>query len=70
MLNILFDNELEQQLQALAQNTGKTQEYYVVQAVREFLEDKQDYLAGLTVLEKNNPRYSLEKTRAKLGLDT
>lgn len=50
-LSIRLPDELEQRLQALAEQTGRTKTFYVTQAVAEHLEELEDlYLAEKEVL--------------------
>lgn len=42
-LNVRIDNELASRLDALAKRTGRTKSFYAVEAIKEFLEDQEDY---------------------------
>jgi len=42
-MNVRIDDELDSRLDALAKRTGRTKSFYVVEAIKEFLEDQEDY---------------------------
>ena len=60
MLGIRLDTDTEERLERLAKQTGRSKSYYAREAIRTFLEDREDYLIGLAALEKKDPRISLE----------
>ncbi len=64
-----LDSETEAKLENLAHETGRTKSYYVKQAIKTFLEDREDYLLALAVLERNEPRKTLAEVRKDLGLE-
>jgi len=69
MFGIELDPELEARLDRLGKETGRTKAYYAELAIKEFLEDREDYLKGIAALERNEPRISLEQLERELGLD-
>jgi RHH-type rel operon transcriptional repressor/antitoxin RelB len=69
MLGIRLDPELEKRLERLAKETGRSKSYYAKLAIRQYLEDREDYLLGIAALERNEPRISLEDLERELGLD-
>jgi RHH-type rel operon transcriptional repressor/antitoxin RelB len=69
MLGIRLDPELESRLERLAKDTGRTKSYYAKLAIKQFLEDREDYLRGIAALERNEPRISLEDLERELGLE-
>jgi len=69
MLDIELDPELESRLERLAKETGRSRSYYAELAIKQFLEDREDYLRGMAVLERNEPRISLDELERELGLD-
>jgi RHH-type rel operon transcriptional repressor/antitoxin RelB len=69
MLGIRLDPELEKRLERLARETGRSKSYYAKLAIRQYLEDREDYLLGIAALERNEPRISLEDLERELGLD-
>jgi RHH-type transcriptional regulator, rel operon repressor / antitoxin RelB len=68
MLGIRLDNELEKRLNRLAKKTGRSKSYYAREAIRQYLEDREDYLTGLAVLERSEPTISLDELERRLGL--
>ena len=69
MLDIELDLELESRLERLAKETGRSKSYYAKLAIKQFLEDREDYLRGMAALERNEPRISLDELERELGLD-
>jgi len=68
MLGIRLEPELEARLEKLSKKTGRSKSYYAREAIRQFLEDREDYLLGLAVLERHEPTISLEELERRLGL--
>jgi RHH-type rel operon transcriptional repressor/antitoxin RelB len=68
MLGIRLEPELERRLARLARKTGRSKSYYARQAIRQFLEDREDYLLGISVLERNESTISLDELERRLGL--
>ncbi|MGH9396627.1 MAG: type II toxin-antitoxin system RelB family antitoxin [Terriglobia bacterium] len=63
-----MEPELEARLEKLAKKTGRSKSYYAKEAIRQFLEDREDYLLGIAVLERKEPTISLEELERRLGL--
>ena len=68
MFAIRIGQELESKLEKLARKTGRSKSYYAREAIRQFLEDREDYLLGLAVLERNELTVSLKDLERRLGL--
>jgi RHH-type rel operon transcriptional repressor/antitoxin RelB len=68
MLGIRLEPELEARLEKLSRRTGRSKSYYAREAIRQFLEDREDYLLGLSVLERNEPTITLKQLERRLGL--
>jgi RHH-type rel operon transcriptional repressor/antitoxin RelB len=68
MLGVRLDHELEKRLENLCKKTSHTKSYYAKKAIREFLNDNEDYLIGLSALERKEKTISLEELEKKLGL--
>jgi len=68
MLTIRLENKLERQLDKLAEETGRSKAYFVREAIKNYLEDRSDYLLALKRLEEAGPRVSLEEIERELGL--
>lgn len=63
-LAIRIEDNLENRLNNLAVQTGRTKTFYIKQALEEYLESKEDYLLGLAVLENPNEKeYSLTEVK-------
>ena len=60
MLALRLDPELERELEKLAKETKRSKSYHAKEALKQYLEDRSDYLQALAVLEKNNSYISLE----------
>lgn len=69
MLGVRLDKETEKRLEHLCEETSHTKSYYVKKALRNFLDDREDYLLGLSALEKNEKTISLDELEKKLGLE-
>ena len=68
MLTIRLETKLERQLEKLAEKTGRSKAYFVREAIKNYLEDRSDYLLALKRLEQAGPRISLEEIERELGL--
>jgi RHH-type rel operon transcriptional repressor/antitoxin RelB len=68
MLGIKLEPELEARLERLARKTGRSKSYYAREAIRHFLEDREDYLPGIAILEREEPTITLEELERRLGL--
>ena len=69
MLRIRLEPELEKKLESLAKETGRSKSYYAREAIRQYLEDREDYLRGIAVLERREPTISLDELERRLGLE-
>ncbi|MDQ8040100.1 MAG: ribbon-helix-helix protein, CopG family [Rickettsiella sp.] len=69
MLGVRLDQETELRLEHLCEETGHTKSYFVKKAIREFLDDREDYLLGIAALEKKESKITLKKLEKDLGLD-
>ena len=71
--SIRLSPEIEQRLDYLASQTGRTKAFYLREMIERGLEDMEDYYLGLDMLERvrkgEEPVYSSEDVRAELGLD-
>ena len=70
--SIRLSPELEQRLDNLASQTGRTKAFYLREMIERGLEDMEDYYLAADVLERvrkgEEPAYSSEEVRAELGL--
>ncbi|HEY1500512.1 MAG TPA: ribbon-helix-helix protein, CopG family [Acidobacteriaceae bacterium] len=69
MLGVRLEPELEKRLERLAKKTGRTKSFYAKEAIRQYVEDREDYLLAVEVSQRNEKTFSLEVVRRKLGLD-
>jgi RHH-type transcriptional regulator, rel operon repressor / antitoxin RelB len=67
MLGIRLEPELDEKLESLAQETGCSKSYYARQAMRQYLEHREDYLKGIAALERREPTITLEELERRLG---
>lgn len=72
MLAIRLDADLEARLTAIAKRTGRTKTFYARAAIREYIEDMEDYAAAEEALRDYDPskNISLEMMKRELGLDS
>jgi RHH-type rel operon transcriptional repressor/antitoxin RelB len=68
MLGIRLEPDLDRRLARLARKTGRSKSYYAREAIRQYLEDREDYLLGISVLERQEPTISLRELERRLGL--
>jgi RHH-type transcriptional regulator, rel operon repressor / antitoxin RelB len=69
MLSIRLNSDLERKLDSLAKETGRSKSYYVREAIRKYIEDREDYLKGTSARERCEPIITLEELERGLGLD-
>jgi RHH-type rel operon transcriptional repressor/antitoxin RelB len=73
MLAVRLDSEMEQELERLAKETGRSKSFYVKEALAQYLADVKDYYDAQDTL--NNIKIGKEKTlsskqvKQELGLD-
>jgi predicted transcriptional regulator len=49
--------------------TGRSKSYYPREAIRQYLEDREDYRKGIAALERREPTITLEELERRFGLD-
>jgi RHH-type rel operon transcriptional repressor/antitoxin RelB len=69
MPEIRLEPELDARLDKLAQETGRSKNYYAEEAIRQYLEDREDYLLGIKALERQEPRTPIADLRKEFGLE-
>lgn len=67
MFAMKLNAEIDKRLSSIAVLTGKPKQYYVKQAVLNFLEDKEDIHAALESLNDNEPSIPFEQIVAEAG---
>ncbi len=69
MLGVRLEPDIEKRLERLAKKTGRTKSYYAKEAIRQYIEDREDSLLADEILSRNEPTFTLEEVRRELGLD-
>lgn len=69
MLGVRLEPDIEKRLDRLAKKTGRTKSYYAKEAIRQYIEDREDSLLADEILGRNEPTFTLEEVRRELGLD-
>ena len=71
--SIRLDPETEERIRSLAEETGRTQAYYLRELINRGLDDLEDYYLAMEVLERvrkgEESVHSLEEVRRELGLE-
>ena len=71
--SIRLDDEIEQRLDRLSAETGRTKAFYLRELIERGLEDLEDYYLGMEVIERlrKGEEYteSLDEVERDLGLD-
>jgi RHH-type rel operon transcriptional repressor/antitoxin RelB len=68
MLVIRLEPELQRKLESLAEETGLSKSYYAREAIRQYLEDREDHLKGIAALRRREPTITLEELERRLSL--
>jgi len=69
MIAITLPSDIEGRLTNLAARKGRTAIYYARKAIREYIEDMEDYELGMRVLENPGRIYTMEEVKVELGLE-
>ena len=69
MLAIRISHDIENRLQHLAQQTGRTKTYYAREALLRFLEDMEDEYLALSKLETPTKRWTLDELEQGVDLE-
>jgi len=62
MLSIRLEPELDEGLNSLAKETGCSKSHHALEAIRQYLEDREDYLQGIAALERRETTITLEES--------
>ena len=68
MFRLSLPPKLEKKLESHAQRTGRSKSYCARQAIRQYLEDREDYLKGVAALDRCEPSITLEDLEQRLSL--
>jgi RHH-type rel operon transcriptional repressor/antitoxin RelB len=52
MLGVRLEKKLEDRLESLALQTGRSKSYHARQAIQQYVEDREDYLIAVAALER------------------
>jgi len=66
MLGVRLEPDLERRLEKLARTTRRSKSCHAQEAIRRYLEDSEDYVLGISVLERNEPAISLQDLEREL----
>ena len=69
MLAIRLPVEIEERLDALAQETGRTKTTLAREAILEYIDDLEDFYLAEARVRKNRKTIPLEEVEKQLGLD-
>lgn len=69
MWSIPLEKDLETELSLLADKINKPLAECLREAVTEYIEDRQDYIAGVAALERNESSITLDELESRFGLD-
>ncbi len=69
MLGVRLEPDLERRLDALARKTGRTKSYYAREAIREYVDDREDYELAVAASRDAAPHIGLEELIRKYGLE-
>lgn len=67
-MTVRIEDELDDRLEKLAHETGRTKSYYTRLALLEFLEEREDYILGMAALERRESAVSLAELERELDL--
>lgn len=68
-VNVRLPDVINEKLDNISKETGRSKSYYIKKCIEEFIEDREDYLLALARLEENNETIPFEEVRKNLGLD-
>lgn len=68
MLAIRLEPEIEERLEKLAKNTGRTKTFYAREAILEHLEDLEHVYLAKQSLKKGGRVYTSDEIKRELGL--
>ncbi|MFW5712190.1 MAG: CopG family transcriptional regulator [Spirochaetia bacterium] len=71
--SIRLDDEIEQRLERLSSETGRTKAFYLRELIERGLDDLEDYYLGMEVVERlrkdEEPTFTIDEVEKDLGLD-
>ena len=70
MITVHLPSEIEQRIAALAARTGRTETFYIEEAIIEYLDELEDKYLSLNRLENPTKRWTLDEMEQGVDLDT
>ncbi len=67
--SVRLDDETERRLGELAQRTGRTKSWYIREAIKEALDEWDEYRLALSRLEREKGEVDIDEVRRRLGLE-
>ncbi len=67
--SVRLDGETERCLGELARRTGRTKTWYIREAIKEYLDEWDEYHLALSRLEREKGEVDIADVRRRLGLD-
>ena len=67
MLSVRLSDSLAKRLETLSSKTHRSKSHYVECALKNFLDEQEDYILALSRLEEQGPNVSLEDAKKQLG---
>jgi predicted DNA-binding protein len=68
-ITIVIDEEVDNELTALATETGQSKSDLAREALIDWLEEQEDLREAERIVDENHPTVSFEEMKARLGLD-
>ncbi len=68
MFSVRLPENLENDLSSLAKQLHLTKSNIVINALQQYIEDKQDYIKAYEIFSQNNKRYTHEEVMCELDL--
>ena len=69
MVEVQLEPELEERLARLAAETQVTKSFFAREAIERFVEDREDYLAGIRSLSESKYRISQEEMERRSSVE-
>ncbi len=67
-MGVRLDPDVKKRLERLARQTGRSISHLTNVAIRQYLDDLEDYSPAIEALERHEPRVSLGELERALGL--
>lgn len=70
MITVHLPSEIEQRIADLAAQTGRTETFYIEEAIIEYLDELEDKYLALNRLENPTKRWTLDEMEQGIDLDS